>query len=406
MHLPYFIAKRYLFAKKSHNVINIISLISAVGIAIGTTALVVVMSVYNGFQDIVKGLYSSYEADLVIVPSEGKFFSPNTESFKKLKESPSIFSISETIEENVFATYDKSQGIATIKGVDSIYESNTNHSKMLVEGDFDLHHGDIPQAVIGRGLARELGIMVRFLDPLIIYFPARGEEVSMVNPMSSLRSQTLFPVGIVSVEQNFDKKYIFIPIETARKLLDYTDEVSSLEIQLNEGSDIHHFQGEFQNLLGDGYKVKNRYQQNETVYKMMTYEKIAIYMILLFIIIVVSCNVFGSLTMLIIEKKEDIHTLKSIGASNKLIQRIFTLEGWLITLSGLVIGIIIGIGLCLIQQHFGVIKMPGNFIVTDYPVLIKAWDIVLTFVGVALIGFLITALPAWKVLPKLIEENN
>lgn len=406
MHLPYFIAKRYLFAKKSHNVINIISLISAVGIAIGTTALVVVMSVYNGFQDLVKGLYSSYEADLVISPSEGKFFSSSSEIFAKIKNDKSILSISEVIEENVFATYDKSQGIATIKGVDSVYESNPNHAKMLVEGDFELHHGDIAQAVVGRGLAREMGIMTRFLDPLMIYFPIRGKDVSISNPMSSLRRQSLFPVGIVSVEQSFDKKYIFIPIETARELLDFKDEVSSLEIQLKEGNDPNQIQKQFQALLGDGFKVKNRYQQNETVYKMMTYEKIAIYMILLFIIIVVSCNVFGSLTMLIIEKKNDIHTLKSIGATDRLVQKIFTIEGWLITLSGLVVGIIVGIALCLIQRHFGVIKMPGNFIVTDYPVLINGWDIVLTFFGVALIGFIITALPAWKVLPKLIKENN
>lgn len=406
MHLPYFIAKRYLFAKKSHNVINIISLISAVGIAIGTTALIVVMSVYNGFQDLVQGLYSSYEADLVITPASGKFFSPDNDRFTSIKNDPRVYSVSEIIEENVFATYDKSQGIATIKGVDSVYESNPNHAKMLVEGDFELQHGDIAQAVIGRGLAREMGIMTRFLDPLVIYFPVREEEVSMVNPLSSLRSEVLFPVGIVSVEQNFDKKYIFISLSTARKLLDYTDEVSYLELQLTPDADIDNVQKSFQSLLGDDYVVKNRYQQNETVYKMMTYEKIAIYMILLFIIIVVSCNVFGSLTMLIIEKKDDIHTLKSMGASNRLIQKIFTLEGWLITLSGLVVGIIIGIILCLIQQNFGVIKMPGNFMVTDYPVLIKGADILITFIGVALIGFIITALPAWKVLPKLIEEKN
>lgn len=404
MHLPYFIAKRYLFAKKSHNVINIISLISAIGIAIGTTALVVVMSVYNGFEGLVKDIYSSSESDLVVLPETSKFFSPDTAPFHTMKNDNRIQSISEVVEENVFITYDKHQGVATIKGVDSLYAQNTGIEASLIEGDFELMHGQIAQAVVGRSLAGEMQIRPRFLDPLEIYYPSRKEAVSIINPISSLRKEVLFPVGIFSLEQNFDKNYIFIPIKTARNLLDYTDEVSSLEIKVVQGSDINSIQKEYRALLGKEFKILNRYQQNETVYKMMTYEKVAIYTILLFIIIVVSCNVFGSLTMLIIEKKDDIQTLKSIGAPNPLVKRIFILEGWMITLSGAVVGLALGVILCLIQIYFGVIKMPGNFIVSSYPVVIKASDVMITFVSVALIGFLITALPAWKILPKLTEN--
>lgn len=404
MHLPYFIAKRYLFAKKSHNVINIISLISAIGIAIGTTALVVVMSVYNGFEGLVKDIYSSSESDLVVLPETSKFFSPDTAPFHTMKNDNRIQSVSEVVEENVFIIYDKHQGVATIKGVDSLYAQNTGIEASLIEGDFELMHGQIAQAVVGRSLAGEMQIRPRFLDPLEIYYPSRKEAVSIINPISSLRKEVLFPVGIFSLEQNFDKNYIFIPIKTARNLLDYTDEVSSLEIKVVQGSDINSIQKEYRALLGKEFKILNRYQQNETVYKMMTYEKVAIYTILLFIIIVVSCNVFGSLTMLIIEKKDDIQTLKSIGAPNPLVKRIFILEGWMITLSGAVVGLALGVILCLIQIYFGVIKMPGNFIVSSYPVVIKASDVMITFVSVALIGFLITALPAWKILPKLTEN--
>lgn len=401
MNLPYFIARRYLFAKKSHNVINIISLISAIGIAIGTTALVVVMAVYNGFEDIVKQIYSASEADLVVVPLESKFFSPDADVFNQLTNDSRISSVSEIVEETVFAVYDKHQSVAVIKGVDSLYESNSGIVAHLVEGDFDLKYGQIAQAVVGRSLAGEMQIRPRFLDPLEIYFPERGMDVSLINPMSSLRKEVLFPVGIVSLEQSFDKKYIFVPIETARNLVGLSDEVSSLEIRIVSPTDIPLIQKQYQKLFGSSFKVLNRYQQNETVYKMMTYEKIAIYVIFLFIIIVVSCNVFGSLTMLIIEKKHDIQTLKSIGASDKLIKRIFILEGWLITFWGTVVGLALGVILCFIQSYFGVIKMPGNFVVSSYPVIVNISDVVFTFLCVSLIGFAITALPAWKILPKL-----
>lgn len=405
MNLPLFIAKRYLFAKKSHNVINIISLISAVGIAIGTTALVVVLSVYNGFEGLVKDIYSTYESDLVISPAKGKFFSPNGEHFDRIRNDERVHSLSEVLEENAFVTYARKESIATIKGVDSVYLSNPKIHESIIEGEFALKVKGVDHAIVGRGLARDLGLRTRFLDPLIIYYPRRGEEVSVINPMASLSREILFPSGIVAADQSIDKRYIFLSIEKARSLLGSPDEVSSLEIIAQDGADVSSLQKDIRSWLGDGFIVKNRFQQNETVYKMMTYEKVAIYMILLFIIVVVSCNVLSSLTMLIIEKEDDIRTLSSMGAPKSMIRRIFVLEGWLVTFIGMVCGLILGVVLCIVQQQLGIIKMPGSFIVSSYPVVINWIDILITFVGVSLVGFSITSLPAWKILPKLLEKN-
>lgn len=407
MNLPLFVAKRYLFAKKSHNVINIISLISAVGIAIGTTALVVVLSVYNGFEGLVKGIYSTYEADLVIEPARGKFFTPEGEGFDAVWGDPRVESVSEVLEENVFLTYAGRQSVAVLKGVDSVYLSKPHLDESVVEGEFALKVKGVDHAVVGRGLARELGLRPHFLDALEVYYPRRDADdiLLMMNPIASLSKEILFPSGVVKGDQNVEKNYIFVSIEKARALLDTPGEVSSLEIIIREGEDVDAVQAMFEETLGEGYMVKNRYQQNETIYKMMTYEKVAIYMILLFIIIVVSCNVFGSLTMLIIEKTDDIRTLESMGASHKLIRNIFALEGWLITFLGMICGVVLGVILCWIQQYFGVIKMPGSFIVNSYPVVVKWLDVVITVFGVSFVGFVITALPAWRVLPKLLAKK-
>lgn len=404
MHLPLLIARRYLFAKKSHNVINIISLISAVGIAVGTCALIIVLSIYNGFEDIVKEVYERAEADLVISPVKGKSFSPNSELFDQIRGYSHTALVSEVVQDNVFVTYDGAQEIALIKGVDSTYHSNEMIKSCLLDGEFQLYHGEVAQAVIGRTLAQNMRIRTYSLDPLEVYFPARGREVSMTNPLASLNKEILFAVGIISVGQELDKQIIYLPIESARRLLDYTDQVSSLEIRIDNPANVENARKYFASLLGDDYSVKDKYMQNETVYKMMTYEKMAIFMILLFIIIIISCNVFGSLTMLIIEKKDDIWTLKGIGANDRMVKRIFVEEGWLITLYGVLVGVGLGVALCLIQYYFGVIKMPGNFIVTSYPVVIKFTDILLTVVGVGLVGFIISLIPIWRTLPAIYKE--
>lgn len=397
MHLPSFIAWRYLFAKKSHNVINIISLISALGIMFGTMALIIVLSVYNGFQSIVDDIYSKYDSDIEI-------FSQNSKSFligdikDKLESQSYIANILEVVEENIFLVYDKKEGIATIKGVTTEYQQSTPLSSYLIEGEFKLKHGEINQAVVGASLARKLSLRTRFLDPIEVYFPNRKAKVSLVNPLTSLNKGILYPSGIISLEQGFDSKYMFVPIDFTRNLFDYADnELTKLELNLKEGIDINSAQKDIIKLLSqDNLVVKTRYQINDTVYKMMKSEKIAIYVILLFIIVVISCNVFGSLTMLIIEKSGDISTLKSMGATDTLITRIFAIEGWMISILGALIGLVIGIVLCLIQQYVGIIEMPGNFVVKYYPIILQWKDILYVFIGVISIGFLITSIPAYR----------
>ena len=393
MHLPFFIARRYLFAKKSHNVINIISLISACGITVGTCALIVVLSVYNGFEGLIKSVYNSYEPDLIITSDSTKTFSPVGESFDKTKRVSSIAYFGEVLEENVFIRYRDEESVATIKGVDNFYGSKTNISKFIIDGDFKLYQGDLEQAIPGRGVAVSIGLRVHFIDPIYMYYPSKSGNISFFPGTNTFNQEKLFPSGVFSIEQNIDKKLMFVPISVARRLLEYNDDVTSIEIFLKKGSDESAVQQEIQNILGPSFSVKNRFQQNETLYKMMKSEKLTIYLILIFILVIISCNVFGSLSMLIFEKRGDIETLRAIGTRERTIKRIFITEGWLISLSGIIIGVVIGVSLCLIQQYFGVIPMPGNFIVDSYPVVLNLYDILITVVGVGAIGYLAARLP-------------
>lgn len=394
MNLSTFIARRYLFAKKSHNVINIISGISAAGIAIGCAALVVIMSIYNGFDSIIRTLYNSYTPDLLVTPEEGKVFTTESKGFEEIRSDAAVLSFCEVLEENVFVTYGDNHIVATARGVDSAYISATGLKDYVVEGNFELEYGTLKQVVIGHTLAQELGLRIAFVAPLDVYFPSRTTEVSPINPFASLRSERLHPGGIISLDQNFDKKYMFLPVETLRSLLEYDDEVTSVEIYADSsviapnGVVTADFQKRVSALLGDSFTVKNRQQQNESLYKLLSYEKIAIYAILLFVMIIISCNIFGSLSMLIIEKRDDIEILKSMGADDRLIKKIFVKEGWLISLLGIVAGIALGLLVCLLQQKVGLVRMPGNFIVEYYPVVIRWSDIVIIAGGVGLIGYL------------------
>ena len=396
MRLAPFIAKRYLFAKKSHNVINIISAISAIGMAIGTAALIIILSVYNGFDSLIRSMMSNVEPDLMISPSTGKTFVPDDRTFDWIYDQPSVQTMCCTLEEQVFISYDGKQGLAKAKGVDWVYEEESPLRNHMSDGEFRLHRGDVPMAAVGVGLAYEMGISPRFLAPIEIYFPTRTGKISMANPAASIESVRVYPSGLFSVNNDVDSELIIVPIEKMRELLEYEDEVSAVELRLAQGTtqeEIKRLQKEIGTRLGPGFKVKDRFQQNESLYKMMKYEKAAIFMILIFVIIIIAFNIFGSLSMLIIEKKEDIQTLKSLGAQDSLIRHIFVLEGWLISLVGLAGGLVAGVGFAALQQAFGFIKMPGHFIVQAYPIILSWSDILLTVVGVATIGYLIALLP-------------
>ena len=396
MKLAPFIAGRYLFAKKSHNVINIISAISVIGMAIGTAALIIILSVYNGFDSLIRSMMGSVEPDLLITPSTGKTFVPEGEVYDWIYDQPEVLNMCCILEESVFISYDGRQGLAKAKGVDWVYETESPLAGHLTSGEFKLHRGDIPLALTGSGLSYEMDINPRFVAPLEIYYPSRTGRISIADPTASLRSVKVYPSGIFSINEDVDKELIIVPIETMRELLEYDDEVSAVEIRVTENlsrKSLRNLQEEISIRLGPEFKVKDRYQQNEALYKMMKYEKMATYLILIFVIIIIAFNIFGSLTMLIIEKEDDIRTLRSMGAEKKLIRRIFVLEGWMISLTGLTGGLFAGILLSVVQQNFGIIKMPGHYVVQAYPIILSWADVAITAIGVASIGYLIALLP-------------
>ena len=396
MRLAGFIAQRYLFAKKSHNVINIISAISAIGMAIGTAALIIILSVYNGFDSLVRSMMSNVEPDLLITPATGKVFIPEGETYDWIYDQPSVKNMCTILQEQVFISYDGQQGLANAKGVDRIYEEESPLKDHIRNGGFKLHKGDVPLAVVGSGLAYDMGIDHRFVAPIEIFFPSRTRKISMANPFAAIESIKVWPSGTFSISSDVDDSMIILPIDKMRELLEYDNEVSAVEIRLADGygnEEIKRLKQEIGQRLGPGFEVKDRFQQNVSLYKMIRYEKAAIYMILIFIIIIIAFNIFGSLSMLIIEKRSDIETLRSLGAQEGLIRRIFILEGWMISLTGLAAGLVIGIAFALIQQYLGIIKMPGQFLVQAYPVVLSWSDIIMTAAGVAAIGYLIALLP-------------
>lgn len=390
MNLPLFIAKRYLIAKKSHNVINIISAISVAGLAIGTSVLIIILSVYNGFDELIKESVSDFNPDILVVPAKGKSFVPDNDVFDALGDYPQVYDICDIIQEEVFISYNGHQGVAKAIGVGEDHIFSTR---------FKLRSGDIKYCAVGVTLASDMGINPNFVSPLEIYYPERGKNISLINPSTSLKKVNVFPSSTLSVTSDTDESVIIVPIESLRELLGYDEELSGIEIRLCEGStkkDVRKLTGMLEDSLGEEFKILDRYMQNESLYKMMRYEKASIFLILLFIIIVIAFNIFGSLSMLIIEKKDDVETLKSMGAPRKLIKHIFVLEGWLISLLGMIIGMIIGLAVAFLQQKYGFVSLPGNYMISAYPVAIKWTDILITVIGVSLIGYIIALLPASK----------
>ncbi|MBP5505482.1 MAG: ABC transporter permease [Bacteroidales bacterium] len=396
MNTTFFIARRYLFARKSHNVINIISVISAAGIAVGCAALVIILSIYNGFDDLLKGMFESYTPDVVVAPLDSKVFTPSEQTLDYLVAREEIASVCEVLEETVFLKYGDREAIVTARGVDSLYQQVTGLAAYVSQGSFDLKDGELDQMVLGSSIARNLRINTKFVTPLEVYFPSRTARVSLTDPTAALKKVRVFPAGTISLEKDFDEQYVYMPIEALRTLLERDTEVSRLEIRLKPealtagGTVSKQLQNNIAEQFGSGFTVRNKYQQNESLYKMMTYEKLAIYLILLFVVLIISCNVFGSLSMLIIEKQGDIEILRSMGANDKMINRIFTTEGWMISLLGAAVGVIIGVAVCLAQQYLHIVRMPGNFITPYYPVHMQLTDLMLIFVSVAAIGYLMS----------------
>lgn len=392
--LPLFIAGRYLFARKSHNVINIISAISCIGMAVGTAALVLILSVYNGLDSVVRASIDVTAPEILASPARGKSFACSDSTLQELRGVPGVVSVQPTVEDNVFADYDGIQTVAYLKGVDDSYEQDTGLGKYITEGSFTLRKGSLGMAVAGRALASSLRMSPRFVAGVDLYYPRTEGEISIQQAASSVNRLRLFPSGTLSVNQEVDESVIFAPLDRVRELLQVEEgEFSRIEIRLDGERPFRQVRRDVEEILGDGIRTSSREEQNETLYRMLRGEKAMIFLILVFVIIVIAFNIFGSLSMLIVEKDEDIGTLRAMGADDRMIRRIFTFEGWLISLLGMAAGIAVGTALALVQQYAGIVKMPGNFIVSSYPVIVEWTDLVLCAACVGAIGYLIAFLP-------------
>ena len=395
MNVALFIARRYLFARKSHNVINVISAISAVGMAIGTAALVLIMSVYNGFDSLIEKNIGDLSPDLMIVSKDGAArFQADSLLTERLLDDPRVAQVSYMLEDHVFLRYDTKQCIARVRGIDDNFLDSERLLPHIYEGELQLHKGELPSAIIGSTLARKMGIHTRFLSPLQLYYPEREGQLSPSNPAASVRNQKVFPSGLMSISSDMDAELVIVPLYIMRNLMGSRgEEVSGVEIMLKDNTprSIRRFKRAY----ASECKMLDRYEQQATLFKMMKYEKLAVFLILLFVVLIVALNIYGSLSMLIIEKEADSETLRAMGASERLVRRIFVLEGWLISLAGMAVGVLVGVTMALLQQRLGLVRMPGNFLVDYYPVVLKATDIAFTVLSVAAVGLCIAFIPAY-----------
>ena len=395
MRLPFFIARRYLFAKKSHNIINVISAISAGGIMVGTMALIIVLSVFNGFEHVIVSLFNTFDPDIRITLVEGKTFHANDIAVDKIKKMNGVVRYTDVLEENALLRCNDRQYFATIKGVTPDFQNNSGLDSMMVEGDLVLESNGKPFAVAGRGVAYYLGLDPQDMKhPLEIYVPRRGATAA--RPDQAFNSASLFTSGVFAIQDDFDSKYVLLPLDFTRELLDYTDEVTAVELGLKKGTETELIQKNLQQIVGPKFKVENRFQQQSTLYGLMKSEKLAVFFILGFILLIASFNVIGSLSMLIIEKKKDITILWSMGADERLVRRIFLVEGLLVTTLGALGGLILGAIICWIQQHFGIVKLQvsgGSFLIDSYPVSMQLFDFVMVFFTVFFIGLAAVIFP-------------
>ncbi|MBN2273600.1 MAG: ABC transporter permease [Bacteroidales bacterium] len=407
MNFPFYIAKRYLVAKKSHNAINLIAAISLTGIATGTMALVVVLSVFNGFDNVVKSLINSFNPDIKVILTEGKTFTADEALLDSIKSIKGVNAVATVLEDKALLRYDERQTIATVKGVSRDYANVSGIDSMITEGDFILDNREQPFAVIGKGIDIFLNVILNSPRQMGIYVPKRTGKVSF-DPESAVNRKYLNVSGVFLIEQDYDSKYIFVPLAFAQDLFEYPGEINALEIRLDQNVNTQNIQQQIGLMMGDNFKVQNRYQQNEIFYKTMQMEKWAIFLILVFILIVASFNIIGTLTMLILEKKTDIITLRNLGASDNLINRIFLFEGWLVSIAGAVIGLAAGLLICWLQITFRLIRLQGSgtFIIDAYPVLIKPFDIAATGIAVIIIGLLAAWFPIQFVTRKLLTVTS
>lgn len=399
MNFPLFIARRYLFSKKKTHAINVISLISVIGVAVATTALVVVLSVFNGFQDMVAGFFTNIDPQLKMVPVSGKTAAADDPVLTKIRQLPEVEVATETLQDMALAMYDGRQATVNIKGVDDNFADLSHITEILYgDGEFELHTANLEFGTPGLRLAATMGLGASWSGYMKIYAPRREGQLDMSNPTDGFVVDSLISSGVVfTVKQGkYDKDYILTSIGFARRLFDRQGELSALELRLKPGSDFNAVKKEMQQIAGDRFLVQDRYEQQADTFHIMQIEKLMAYIFLTFILIVACFNIVGSLSMLIIDKKEDVATLRNLGAKDKTITRVFLFEGRMISVIGAVIGIVAGLALCLLQQQFGIVRMgdgDGTYIVNAYPVSVHYLDVLIVFVTVIVTGWLAVYFP-------------
>ena len=410
MNFPFYIARRYLFSKKSTHAINVISLISVLGVAVATMALVVVLSGFNGFSDLVASFFTNFDPQLKIEATKGKAMPADDPLLVKVKHLPGVEVATECVQDQALAVYHDKQAMVTVKGVEDNFDSLTRISNILYgDGDFTLHVANLQYGVIGIRLAQDLGTGVTWQDYLQIYAPQREGQYDASNPTNAFVKDSLVsPGALFQVKQSkYDQGYVITSIDFARRIFNRQGEITSLELRMKPGVDIDNAKEEIQAMLGDKYKVLDRYEQQADTFNIMRIEKLFAYVFLTFILMVACFNIIGSLSMLIIDKKNDVITLRNLGATDGQIRRIFLFEGRMISAAGAVIGIVLGLILCWLQQTYGLVQLgdqAGNFVVNAYPISVHPEDIILIFLTVILVGWLSVWYPVRYMSRKLTKE--
>lgn len=403
MRLPFFIARRYLFSPKKQNAINIISAISVVGVAIGTTALIVVLSVFNGMDLLLQKSTDSFTPDIVISPSSGKFVHFDSTVYQLLDHQSSIASYDNIIEEKALVKYGDTPIPVIVKGVDTSYATNTHLQSNMMEGDVQLKNASGYKAVVGYSIASELGIGLNFLNPMIFYYPDKNAG----NNTAALNSGYLYPAGFFASQQEIESQYVITDINFARELFGTENKISKIEVRLTHQDLIEATKEILKKGTGDRFRIEDKFEMNKAFYAMMKSEKLAVFMILLFILLIASFNIIGSISMLILDKKEDLSTYKAMGMTTPQIISVFKTEGNLITLTGALFGLIIGLGICLIQEKFGIITLgDGSYIIDAYPVKLVFSDILLIIFTVLFIGYTASYFPVKYLVNKLIRDKH
>ena len=394
MNFPFYIARRYLFSKKSTHAINVISGISMVGVAVATMALVVTLSVFNGFHDLVASFFTQMDPQLKVTPVKGKTASADDPLLMKIRQLPEVDVATECLEDQAMAVYGDRQMMVKVKGVEDNFNQLTHISEILEgNGEFELHAADMSYGIPGLGVAFQLGLGYTYEEPLRIFAPRRKGQLDMTNPTDGFVVDELYSPGVVFCmkQGKYDRSYILTSIAFTRHLFDAEGQLTSLELRLKPGSDFDRVKQQMQQIAGNQFHVLDRYEQQDDTFRIMEVEKLIAYVFLTFILVIACFNIIGSLSMLIIDKRNDVVTLRNLGANEHQITRIFLFEGRMISTIGAVVGILIGLLLCWLQQQFGLVRLgssEGSFVVDAYPVSVHPWDIVLIFFTVIAVGYL------------------